>query len=119
PTGSMGNDAALPVFSDHSPSLFSYFKQRFAQVTNPAIDSVREQCVMSLRTDIGPQGTLLSDQPQIVTHVELAHPILTDFELERLRRNPHNALHSTTIDITRSIEDGEEGIEAALHRVTA
>ena len=108
PTGSMGNDAALPVFSDHSPSLFSYFKQRFAQVTNPAIDSVREQCVMSLRTDIGPQGNLLSDQPQIVNHVELAQPILTDFELERLRRNPHNALHSTTIDTTWAL-DGRRG----------
>ena len=117
PTGSMGNDAALPVFSDHSPSLFSYFKQRFAQVTNPAIDSVREQCVMSLRTDIGPQGNLLSDQPQIVNHVELAQPILTDFELERLRRNPHNALHSTTIDTTWALAGGEDGLEAALERI--
>ncbi len=117
PTGSMGNDLALAVFSDHRPSLFSYFKQRFAQVTNPAIDSVREQCVMSLRTDIGPQGNLLSDKPQIVNHVELKQPILTDFELERLRRNPHNALESTTIDITWSIEDGEEGLEAALKRI--
>ena len=119
PTGSMGNDLALAVFSDHRPSLFSYFKQRFAQVTNPAIDSVREQCVMSLRTDIGPQGNLLSEKPQIVNHVVLGQPILTDFELERLRRNPHNALHSTTIDITWSIDDGEEGLEAALERIRA
>ena len=71
PTGSMGNDLSLAVFSDYRPSLFSYFKQRFAQVTNPAIDSVREQIVMSLRTDIGPQGNLLSDKPQVVNHVEL------------------------------------------------
>ncbi len=119
PTGSMGNDLALAVFSDHRPSLFSYFKQRFAQVTNPAIDSVREQCVMSLRTDIGPQGNLLSDKPQVVNHVELKQPILTDFELERLRRNPHNALNSTTIDITWSVESGEEGLETALARIRA
>jgi glutamate synthase domain-containing protein 2/glutamate synthase domain-containing protein 1/glutamate synthase domain-containing protein 3 len=119
PTGSMGNDLALAAFSDHRPSLFGYFKQRFAQVTNPAIDSVREQCVMSLRTDIGPQGNLLSEKPQIVNHVELGQPILTDFELERLRRNPHNALHSTTIDITWSIDDGEEGLEAAVERIRA
>ncbi|MFN8113528.1 MAG: glutamate synthase large subunit [Solirubrobacterales bacterium] len=117
PTGSMGNDVSLAVFSDHSPSLFSYFKQRFAQVTNPAIDSVREQCVMSLRTDIGPQGNLLSTEPQVVNHVELAQPILTDFELERLRRNPHNALHSTTIDTTWSLDDGEDGLETALERI--
>ena len=74
---------------------------------------------MSLRTDIGPQGNLLSEKPQIVNHVELGQPILTDFELERLRRNPHNALHSTTIDITWSIDDGEEGLEAALERIRA
>ncbi len=117
PTGSMGNDLSLAVFSDHRPSLFSYFKQRFAQVTNPAIDSVREQVVMSLRTDIGPQGNLLSDQPQVVNHVELAHPILTDFELERLRRNPHPALHSTTIDITWGLDNDEDGLEAALDRI--
>ena len=119
PTGSMGNDAALPVFSDQSPSLFTYFKQRFAQVTNPAIDSVREHCVMSLRTDIGPQGNLLSTEPQVVNHVELAQPILTDFELERLRRNPHNALHPTTIDTTWAVEDGEDGLEGALERIRA
>ena len=117
PTGSMGNDVSLAVFSDHRPSLFSYFKQRFAQVTNPAIDSVREQVVMSLRTDIGPQGNLLSDKPQIVNHVELKQPILTDFELERLRRNPYGALHPTTIDITFSLDNGEDGLELALDRI--
>jgi len=117
PTGSMGNDLSLAVFSDHRPSLYSYFKQRFAQVTNPAIDSVREQVVMSLRTDIGPQGNLLSAEPQIVNHVELSQPILTDFELERLRRNPHQALHPTTIDITWALENGEDGLESALDRI--
>ena len=117
PTGSMGNDLALAVFSDQRPSLFSYFKQRFAQVTNPAIDSVREANVMSLRTDIGPQGNLLSTEPQVVNHVELAQPILTDFELERLRRNPYGALHPTTIDITFSLEKGEDGLADALDRI--
>ena len=119
PTGSMGNDLSLAVFSDHRPSLYSYFKQRFAQVTNPAIDSVRESAVMSLRTDIGPQGNLLSSKPQVVNHVELAHPILTDFELERLRRNPHQALHATTIDATWAVENGEDGLESALDRLRA
>jgi len=117
PTGSMGNDLSLAVFSDHRPSLFSYFKQRFAQVTNPAIDSVREAVVMSLRTDIGPQGNLLSTEPQVVNHVELKQPILTDFELERLRRNPHQALHPTTIDITFALDKGEDGLEDALDRI--
>ncbi len=119
PTGSMGNDLSLAVFSDFRPSLYSYFKQRFAQVTNPAIDSVREQIVMSLRTDIGPQGNLLSEEPQIVNHVELSQPILTDFELERLRRNPFGALHPTTIDITFALDKGEDGLEDALDRIRA
>ncbi len=117
PTGSMGNDLSLAVFSDYRPSLFSYFKQRFAQVTNPAIDSVREQVVMSLRTDIGPQGNLLSSEPQVVNHVELQQPILTDFELERLRRNPYGALHPTTIDITFALDKGEDGLTDALERI--
>jgi glutamate synthase domain-containing protein 2/glutamate synthase domain-containing protein 3 len=119
PTGSMGNDVSLAVFSDHRPSLYSYFKQRFAQVTNPAIDSVREHSVMSLRTDIGPQGNLLSEAPQVVNHVELEHPILTDFELERLRRNPYGALESTTLDITFPLDKGEDGLEDALERIRA
>ncbi len=119
PTGSMGNDLALAVFSEQRPSLFSYFKQRFAQVTNPAIDSVREQCVMSLRTDIGPQGNLLSETPETVQHVELSQPILTDFELERLRRNPHNALAPTTLDITWPLAEGAAGLEGALDRLRA
>ena len=61
PTGSMGNDLALAMFSEQAPTLFSYFKQRFAQVTNPAIDSVREHIVMSLRTGLGPESNLLED----------------------------------------------------------
>src|SRR4029078_13712674 len=71
---------------------------------------------MRLRTDTARRGTLLSAQPQIVNHVELAQPILTDFELERLRRNPHNALHSTTIDTTWALAGGEDGLDAALER---
>ena len=61
PTGSMGADAALPALSEQAPSLFSYFKQRFAQVTNPAIDSLREDLVMSLTTWLGRGPALLDD----------------------------------------------------------
>ena len=63
PTGSMGADSALPALSDQAPSLFSYFKQRFAQVTNPAIDSLREDLVMSLTTWLGRGPELLEDAP--------------------------------------------------------
>ncbi len=117
PTGSMGNDVALAVLSDKEPSLFSYFKQRFAQVTNPAIDSVREHIVMSLTTSIGPQGNLLDEDPEHAQQVILGRPIVTDPELEKLRQIDHPVLRAETIDITWPLTEGEEGLEAAIDRI--
>jgi glutamate synthase domain-containing protein 2/glutamate synthase domain-containing protein 1/glutamate synthase domain-containing protein 3 len=117
PTGSMGNDLALAVLSDKEPSLFSYFKQRFAQVTNPAIDSVREQIVMSLSTAIGPEGNLLDESPHDAQQVLLGHPILSDTDLEKLRQLDHPVLRAETIDTTWPLEEGEAGLEAAIERI--
>ncbi len=64
PVGSMGNDSALACLSDHSRIIYDYFKQLFAQVTNPAIDSIREEVVMSLRCSIGPEGNLLNNKAE-------------------------------------------------------
>src|SRR5204863_4808203 len=77
PIGSMGNDTPLAVLSDESQLLFSYFRQQFAQVTNPPIDPIREQLVMSLRTWLGPQGNLLDHAPERAHHIQVDHPILT------------------------------------------
>ena len=85
----MGNDVALAVLSDKEPSLFSYFKQRFAQVTNPAIDSVREHIVMSLTTSIGPQGNLLDEDADHAQQVILGRPIVTD---RRAREAPRRSI---------------------------
>ena len=84
PIGSMGNDAALAVLSDKPQSLFGYFKQMFAQVTNPPIDPIRERLVMSLTTYIGNGGNLLADDAQCRPIIRLPRPILTEEDLRRL-----------------------------------
>ena len=118
PTGSMGNDLALAALSETEPSLFSYFKQRFAQVTNPPIDSVRESIVMSLESRIGSEGNLLSEEgPEHAVQLVLDHPVLTNSELERVARASHPALRSTTLDATWPLDAGPDGLEAALERI--
>jgi glutamate synthase domain-containing protein 2/glutamate synthase domain-containing protein 1/glutamate synthase domain-containing protein 3 len=117
PTGSMGNDLALAALSEQEPSLFSYFKQRFAQVTNPPIDSVRESIVMSLESRVGSEGNMLSEGPEHAVQLVLDHPVLTNDELERVARASHPALRGMTLDATWPLEDGEAGLEAALERI--
>jgi glutamate synthase domain-containing protein 2/glutamate synthase domain-containing protein 1/glutamate synthase domain-containing protein 3 len=117
PTGSMGNDLALAAVSEKEPSLFSYFKQRFAQVTNPPIDSVRESIVMSLESRIGSEGNMLSEGPEHAVQLVLDQPVLTNDELERVARASHPALRGTTLDATWPLADGDAGLEKALDRI--
>ncbi|HEY8039555.1 MAG TPA: glutamate synthase central domain-containing protein, partial [Polyangiaceae bacterium] len=84
PTGSMGNDAPLAVLSDRPQVLFRYFKQQFAQVTNPPIDPIREKLVMTLVSCVGGEGNLLAETPQQCRLLELEQPVLTSEELARL-----------------------------------
>ena len=84
PVGSMGNDAPLAVLSGRAPLLFNYFKQLFAQVTNPPIDPIREELVMSLTTYIGNHPNILEETPESARLIKMARPILTDEELNRL-----------------------------------
>jgi len=85
PIGSMGNDSPLAVLSEKPQLLFSYFKQMFAQVTNPPIDPIREELVMSLMTFVGNPGNILTDMPQHSRLIKLPHPILSNEDLERIR----------------------------------
>ena len=117
PTGSMGNDAALAVLSDRQPPLFSYFKQLFAQVTNPAIDPVREQVVMSLSARLGPEGDLLEETPEQARRLVLDQPVLRDHELARLRAVEDGPLASHTLDATWPVVDGADGLAPALERL--
>ena len=91
------------------PSLFSYFKQRFAQVTNPPIDSVRESIVMSLESRIGSEGNMLSEGPEHTVQLVIDHPVLTSSELERVAGASHPALRSTTLDATWPLDAGRAG----------
>ncbi len=84
-TGSMGNDAALSVLSHRSINLYNYFHQLFAQVTNPPIDPIREESVMSLTAYIGPQGNLFQEADEKRKFIKLPHPVLTNEQFEKLR----------------------------------
>ncbi|MEA3419565.1 MAG: glutamate synthase large subunit [Campylobacterota bacterium] len=84
-TGSMGNDSALSVLSNRSINLCNYFHQLFAQVTNPPIDPIREESVMSLTAYIGPQGNLFQEADEKRKFIKLPHPVLTNEQLEKLR----------------------------------
>ncbi len=114
PTGSMGNDAALAVLSDRQPPLFSYFKQLFAQVTNPAIDPVREQVVMSLATSLGPEGDLFEETPEQSRRLVLEQPVIRDADVARLRAVDGGPLRSETLEATWAVSAGPSGLDAAL-----
>ncbi len=108
PVGSMGNDSALACLSDQSRVIYDYFKQLFAQVTNPPIDSIREEVVMSLRCSIGPEGNLLSNKAENAHRLVIDHPILTNEETAALRHCNHRGWNSKTIDITYDINKGRK-----------
>ncbi|WP_190600359.1 glutamate synthase large subunit [Candidatus Vesicomyidisocius sp. SY067_SCS001] len=108
PVGSMGNDSALACLSSQSRIIYDYFKQLFAQVTNPAIDSIREEVVMSLRCSIGPEGNLLHDKAENAHRLVIEHPILTNKEVTALKHCNHRNWTSKTIDITYDINKGKK-----------
>ena len=117
PIGSMGNDLSLAVLSDQAPPLFSYFKQLFAQVTNPPIDPIREEIVMTLSTSLGTERNLFDETPDHAHKLELDQPILLNRELETLRHISHDVFSSRTFDITWPVADGPEAMAVALERV--
>ena len=117
PIGSMGNDLALAVLSDQAPSLFSYFKQLFAQVTNPPIDPIREEIVMSLATTLGNERNLLDESPEHAHKLLLEQPILLNRELETLRHVEHDVYKARTIDATWLVQKGPEGMAEAIERI--
>jgi glutamate synthase (NADPH/NADH) large chain len=119
PVGSMGNDAALACLSDKPRMLYDYFKQLFAQVTNPPIDSIREEVVMSLECYIGPEGNLLETTEQHAHRLLIEHPILTNEELAALKHMNHMGWTSRIIDITFDKSEGERGLVNTLDRICA
>ena len=114
PVGSMGTDTPLACLSDRPQSLFNYFKQLFAQVTNPPIDSIREEIVMSLISYIGSERNILSEEPENCHMLKLAHPLLTNVELEKLRRVSTGDLLAITLPALFRAGEGEAGLKRAL-----
>lgn len=105
PLGSMGNDSALACLSDKPRMIYDYFKQLFAQVTNPPIDSIREEVVMSLRCFIGPEGNLLESKSEQAHRLSLEHPIISNQELTKIQYMNHQGLTSKVIDITYDVNE--------------
>ena len=114
PVGSMGTDTPLAVLSDKSPLLFQYFKQLFAQVTNPPVDPIREEMVMSAETSIGAEQNLFEETPLHCRQLRLKNPILNNAQLERIKRLARPGLRSITLSTLYRVEQGEQGLREAL-----
>ncbi len=114
PIGSMGVDTPLACLSDRPQPLFNYFKQLFAQVTNPAIDPIREELVMSLTSYIGTERNILEETPQHCHTLKLPHPILTNRDLEKLRRVSWGDFLGTTLQAVFKAGGDEKELESAL-----
>ena len=117
PIGSMGTDTPLACLSDRPQPLFHYFKQLFAQVTNPPIDPIREEMVMSLISYIGNERNILDETPQHCHTLRLPDPILGNRSLEKLRRVSQGDFLATTLPTLFPVEDGEKGLERALDQL--
>jgi glutamate synthase domain-containing protein 1 len=115
--GSMGDDAALACLSDRPRPLFHYFKQHFAQVTNPAIDSIRERPVMTLHSTLGAEKNLLAETPEHARLLRLYHPVLTDAQLESIRQSDVEGLETCTLPIVYKVADGGDGLRAAVEEL--
>jgi glutamate synthase (ferredoxin) len=117
PLGSMGTDTPLAVLSNKPQLLYNYFKQLFAQVTNPPIDPIREEIITSTETMVGARGGLLSPTPESCSLIKLKHPVLTNEELEKLRHVDGKAFKSATLPILFNAAAGAKGLESALEKL--
>ena len=117
PLGSMGTDTPLAVLSQKPQLLYNYFKQLFAQVTNPPIDPIREEIITSTEIMVGGEGNLLEPTPESARLVKMHYPILTNEELEKLRHINRPGFKSVTLPILFKAADGAKGLAAALEKV--
>ena len=114
PIGSMGEDASLACLSDRPQMLYRYFKQLFAQVTNPAMDSINERPVMALYSLLGSQGNLLTESSDHAKMIRVEHPIITNEELERLRAIEYEGFKAKTLSCLFKTADSQEGLLVAI-----
>ena len=117
PIGSMGTDTPLAVLSDQPQHLSSYFKQLFAQVTNPPIDPIRERLVMSLATFVGSNGNMLVEDPQSCHTVALKHPVLSNHDLEKIRSIDTGIFQAKTLQCYFRADGKPGSLKSALDRI--
>ncbi len=114
PVSSMGNDTPMAVLSRRPQLLFKYFRQSFAQVTNPPIDPIRERIVMSLGTHIGPRPNLLSENPEAWKQIQVKQPVLTNEDMAKIRAIADPSFRSITLKLLFPAADGARGLRQAL-----
>ena len=119
PISSMGNDTPLAVLSSKPKHLYQYFKQIFAQVTNPALDCIREELVTSTETFLGSEGNLLAPGPQSCRMIRLDSPLIDNESLAQLREVDLDGFKATTIDALFPADQGGDGLEAAFDKICA
>src|SRR5258708_7447496 len=117
PTSSMGNDTPLAFFSDRPQRLLNYFKQVFAQVTNPPIDSYREELVMTLTVYLGKEGNLLAETPDNIKTIQIKRPIFDNLAIARLKEWDNPDFSVATLQMTFPVDEGPAGLEKALDRL--
>ena len=118
-TGSMGNDASLAVRSEKPQMLFNYFKQLFAQVTNPAIDSIREELVMSMEVTLGKERNLLAESPEHCRKLKIKHPLLTPDDFEKIKALDQEDIKTKTFSLLFPVAEGEAGMNGVLENLCA
>jgi len=119
PTGSMGTDTPLAVLSDQAPNLSAYFHQLFAQVTNPAIDPIRERLVMTVETTMGPDGNTFEETPEQCHQIELTGPILSSAEVARIASVREGSFEPRTLSMLYDPTGGDGALQAAVDRLCA
>jgi glutamate synthase (ferredoxin) len=117
PIGSMGTDTALAVLSNRPRPLYDYFKQLFAQVTNPPLDQIREELVTSMESTVGPERNLLKPEPASCRQIVLPDPVISNDELARVRRVAHPWFRAVTLSMLYKPSEGAAGLERALEEL--
>jgi glutamate synthase (ferredoxin) len=119
PLGSMGTDTALAVLSNRPRPLYDYFKQLFAQVTNPPLDQIREELVTSMESTIGPERNLLEPDPESCRQIVIPDPVLSNAELDRIRHVRHPWFQAVTLPMLYPVAEGAAGLARALEALQA
>jgi glutamate synthase (ferredoxin) len=117
PIGSMGTDTALAVLSDRPRMLYDYFKQLFAQVTNPPLDAIREELVTSMESTVGPERNLLLPEAESCRQINIKYPVIDNAELAKLRNVDHPGFKATTLSTTFAVAEGGAGLARAVEEL--